>query len=83
MLKHNLLLRVIERPCWHTAGSFWAKQLKEKAIIYGKLPVTQLMKSIDSAINLKQILNTKMQEGLNGHMFSLTRHTHIYIYISV
>lgn len=31
MLKHNLFLRVIERPCWHTAGSFWTKQLRGKA----------------------------------------------------
>lgn len=31
------------------------------------------MKSIDSAINLKQILNTKEQEGLNGHTLFLNQ----------
>lgn len=45
---------------------FLSKAIKKRKL-YGKLPVTQLMKSIDSAINLKQILNTKEQEGLNGH----------------
>lgn len=70
MLKHNLLLRVTETPCWPTAGSL-SKAIKKKKL-QGEWPVIQLRKR-DSAINLKQILTIKMQKGLNGHTLAFSQ----------